>query len=708
MLAIVLLGFFWQGFSFLSELVSPTHTIKTNDFVVNLKDNGHFDIVSKKTGWDFGGRTPSTINAIATMSGTDTIGNYTEFNFSFHLTTNRKATIRVYQQKPVVLFDLVYVDASTNTGIFPQFTAYPKNSHQLTYQGSFAQAQFNLNSEQSPWVFFDDAYHTAVLSPASHFMIAATHKDAFGVIISGIDQRITELPKDYDQKTMLVIDSGVNQTLNTWGNALTDLQGKVRPANDSDLTLNTLGYWTDNGAAYYYHFDPKLGNYPATLVAIKQEYQQKEVPIQYMQLDSWWYGPKDKDQGILLYQADPSIWKDSATGKVGSDALKLFQNQLRLPTLEHARWIGVNSPYFHMYQMSKGVSIDQKWWLNRMAYLKNTIHSVLFEQDWLYQQAQTDFNLTDPEKFMDEMANATAANNLVMQYCLALPQHFLQGSQYNNLSSIRVSSDVFEQRKWEGALWTSKYATSLGIWPWVDVFKSRDQNNLLLADLSAGIVGPGDELGSVNEQNLQKVVRADSVIVKPDFPLVPIDQMYLQQANGQTKTAFIASTFTDFGNVEAYYLTAFSRPFNSDESFEFKPSDLGANGNVYVYDVFHQTGLVQPSSQVFTAMSAKNTLSYFVIVPVSKQGVAFLGDQGKFVSLGKKRISELQIGDTVQTKILFSIGESSIMLFGSANHLPVITAALGVAEKPIYNPETQFFTVQVHPGKNLTAQITID
>jgi len=70
----------------------------------------------------------------------------------------------------------------------------------LTYQDAFAGASFNLSGQQSPWIFFDDQLNTAVLSPASHFMIAATTKDLVGHISSGIDSRISELPVGYEQK----------------------------------------------------------------------------------------------------------------------------------------------------------------------------------------------------------------------------------------------------------------------------------------------------------------------------------------------------------------------------------------------------------------------------------------------------------------------------------------------------------------------------
>lgn len=46
-----------------------------------------------------------------------------------------------------------------------------------------------------------------------------------------------------------------------------------------------FGYWTDNGAAYYYRFDPKLG-YAGTLKAVIKRYREGKIPVRYLQLDS--------------------------------------------------------------------------------------------------------------------------------------------------------------------------------------------------------------------------------------------------------------------------------------------------------------------------------------------------------------------------------------------------------------------------------------
>ena len=122
---------------------------------------------------------------------------------------------------------------------------------------------------------------------------------------------------------------------------MTDLQGKTRPANDADPTLNYLGYWTDNGATYYYKFDPTLG-YAGTLLAVANSFKQEGIPLGYMQLDSWWYPKGSSD-----------TWQGNGTKRGGiyayvaalfPNGLQAFQQQLGLPLVTHARWIDTSSP----------------------------------------------------------------------------------------------------------------------------------------------------------------------------------------------------------------------------------------------------------------------------------------------------------------------------------------------------------------------------
>jgi hypothetical protein len=500
---------------------------------------------------------------------------------------------------------------------------------------------------------------------------------------------------------MLAAGDGVNNVIDAWGQALTGLYGKVRRPNDSDVTLNTLGYWTDNGAGYYYRFDPTLG-YANTLLAVKQYFDSLGVAIGYMQLDSWWYpkGPTATWQGSGPQRG--GIYTYTAAAYLFPDGLAAFHQALGLPLVTHARWIDPSSPYHKEFAMSNNVVIDPAYWRAIMAYLRSS-GVVTYEQDWLSGPALAHENPTDPQAFLTNMASASAREGLTLQYCLATPGDFLQSVEYGNVTTLRVSEDRFSRSRWDGFLYTSRLADAVGVWPWSDVFRSWETSNLLLSTLSAGMVGIGDRIGTTNAPKLLQTVRQDGVIVKPDAPIVPTDESYILEAQDPS-APMVASTYTQHGDQLARYVFAYARGNSSPISFA--PADLGISGPSYVYDYFSKQGTLVPQGGTFSQIVSHDG-AYYIVVPIGTSGIGFLGDAGKFVSLGKKRISALSDDGIVRMTVSFAASEHTVQLYGYAPSLPEITAAEGGVSAASYDSMTHLFTVTVAPGANGTARIEL-
>jgi len=672
--------------------------LSTAGITVGVDASGAYTITSQTPAWTFGGTVGQALTGITVHTGSDTIGSYKEVTFSYQA---RTGAIRAYDSKPIVLFTDTYLSTSANHAPFPQLTTYPQHLHHLSYSGEFADYGFGSLADDSPWIFYDNHENAFLLSAASDFMIASTTQKKDGTIVSGVDPAIESLPAGFTHKTFLVIAQGINNTYETWGHAMTDLQRKVRPANDADTVLNYLGYWTDTGGAYYYNFDHSLG-YEQTLLAVRDSFRQQGIPLGYMELDSWfypkgnahtWQGDPTNDRGgIYVYRAAPDLFPNG---------LKAFQQQLGLPLVTHARWIDPSSPYQKLYNMSNDVSTDPQYWNQVAQYLKDS-GVINYKQDWLNARALPVTNLTDPTAFMNNMASALAANGISIQYCMPLPRHFLQSSMYNNLLTIRVSPDRFQRSSWDWFLYASRLAGALGVWPHTDVFMSTETYNLLLATLSAGIVGIGDPIGAESKGHLLQSIRADGVIVKPDVPIVPLDQMYLADAQGQD-TPMIASTYTDHAGLKAVYVFAYKRGNNT--SISFRPSLLGFKGQVYVYNYFTGSGQVVDARSAYS--DTVNEASYYLVAPVGRSGIAFLGDAGKFVSLGKKRISQLADNGHVQATISFARGETSATMFGYSPFLPAVTASQGTVGPVVYDTSSHLFKFSVSPAANGSATITL-
>jgi len=97
--------------------------------------------------------------------------------------------------------------------------------------------------------------------------------------------------------------------------------------------------------------------------------------------------------------------------------------------------------------------------------------------------------------------------------------------------------------------------------------------------------------------------------------------------------------------------------------------------------------------------------SYFVAVPIGPSGIGFLGDTGKFVTRGKKRISNFSDTGLLRASVAFAAGETNVTLCGYAPSAPYAFALAGGTNHLTYNATTHLFTLNVSPGNDGTATV---
>ena len=671
----------------------------------SVDGNGGYQIqATQPAAWTFSGSVGHPITSQSIVNGSDAIGAYREIDFSYTDSVARSASIRVYQNTPDVLFSSTTKSSAANSSSagtpFPSIST-PTLAYRESFQdGPWSPYQFGgTPAHDSPQFAFDAQGHSFMISPADNFGVANLTRSSGGTVSAGIISGVSTLPAGFTHRTLLTLGNGVNTTYSAWGSALMALGGKKPIPNDANNTLNKLGYWTDNGATYYYSYNTSLG-YQGTLEAVAKDFASKGIPLGYLQLDSWWYPKGSADAwtpnsgGEYLYQAAPALFPNS---------LVAFQQQLGLPLITHARWIDSSSPYRSQYTISNNVSTDPRFWDSVMSYLNNS-GVVTYEQDWLSAQAQPNYNLNDPNAFMGGMANSAATRGITLQYCMALPWNNLQSTLYQNAQTTRVALDRFDRTKWDNFLFDSRFASAVGMWPWTDVFMSTETQNLLLSTLSGGMVGVGDPIGKESTSNLLQSVRSDGVIVKPDTAIVPLDGTYAAVA-GNSTAPMVAAAYTDHSGLRDGYVFAYSRN-NASQSITFKPSSLGVNGAAYVYNYFTGSGTLVPAGGSFTDTVGTNG-SYYVVAPVGQSGIAFLGDAGKFVSTGDKRIASLSDNGTVNATVAFASTEHTVTVHGYAPSAPTVTATDGSVGTVTYNSSTHLFSVTVNAGSDHNAVIAL-
>lgn len=138
---------------------------------------------------------------------------------------------------------------------------------------------------------------------------------------------------------------------------------------------------------------------------------------------------------------------------------------------------------------------------------------------------------------------------------------------------------------------------------------SGERENLLLATLSGGMVGVGDPAGQESKTNLLQAVRPAGVIVKPDTPIVLLDETYMAQARGQ-RPAMVAAASTSHSGPVAAYVFAYSRREHASKQATFTPASLGIAGNAYVYNYFTGAGALVPAGQSRERPSRRRLILY--------------------------------------------------------------------------------------------------
>lgn len=85
--------------------------------------------------------------------------------------------------------------------------------------------------------------------------------------------------------------------------------------------------------------------------------------------------------------------------------------------------------------------------------------------------------------------------------------------------------------------------------------------------------------------------------------------------------------------------------------------------------------------------------------------MALVGDTGKFVTRGGKRISRFSDNGLLRATVAFAAGETNVTLSGCAPVNPRVTALSGTTSNPAYNSVSHVFTVNVSPGPAGTASV---
>ena len=619
-------------------------------------------------------------------------------------------------------------EAVANPPVFPDFTRVPAGLHSLSHrQENFAPPVFDdPQNVSTPWLLFGNSGDALIISPVTDVFLASMRGDAKTRVGVGMNAEVKTLPPGFTASALVAAGPGIIAAYDTWGRALRAHYSRAPAAPDADPTLRTIGVLTDNaGGHYYYNYEYAEGlNYEDSLLRFVARSRQSGLHFGWMQLDSWWY-PKsswnpqehtapiknpalpaqrwNRYGGLLEWKADPGVFPNG---------MAAFHERIKLPFLAHNRYIDKDSPYHQRFAVSGLAGIDSGYWTELARYgAQNGI--AVYLQDWLNAIYNFSPELHSvPGKglaFLDNMASAMAASGIAMQYCMAYPMHILEGAKYPNLTTVRAAGDGLTRSRWTQLAFNARLIRETGAWPATDVLPSSDAGAMLFATLSGGPVGVGDAFEQLDRANIFKAARGDGEIVKPDEPLTPLARSYLSEAR-KSGEPVLASTFTRDGEHVTAYLLAFADdPRSGGADFSLKASELGFHQAAVVFDPQSQEiAIIGPNGRISGRLAGPDAYAYRVVAPISRSGIAMIGDLGQFVSMGRKRIRSFRdIAGGALLDIAATANERDLTIAGYSA-APVTARADGASVESIErNATTGLFKVKLRAKGGAPSAITL-
>jgi hypothetical protein len=597
---------------------------------------------------------------------------------------------------------------------YPPIPVDPKYTHALTFQMTpFAPPAREVVPGNGPLVLFSDDLDVLVFSPLDHFFVSLIDFQD-GQINYGIEGEVEEVPAGMVHRFLLVRGKGIRATIDYWGDRMRAEGGHTRPDRYADTGLSTLGYWTDNGAAYYYKTRPGW-NEQGTLLAVKEEADRLGVPYGYVQLDSWWYYKEPgfpAPKGLIRWEPLPEMFPQG---------LAAFREKLGLPLIAHNRWFAPLNDYLadHPFAIEEKMALP----LDRSVFDRFMDDAAVwgvqtYEQDWLISQIWGLKYLRDhvdhAESWMRDLDDAAADRGLTMQVCMPGAAHLMDAIYRRSWTTARTSTDyrkdVSKESYWPQFHTINLLAYAVGLWPFKDNFRSAEKHGeaeALISVLSAGMVGASDGLGETKPDILRRTCRADGLLLKPDRPAFPVDAMFLEHARPYTTATYSARAgLGRWTYLSAYHLarghaerslldrlwglisyggTDLGRMFVFPEAVtDWRvdlAADLGIAGPVVAYDWRTGEARVARGTLDLPVREHLYDFDYFVLAPILPGGLALLGETGKYVTVADKRFSAIDArADAIDVTLAGTPGEEvEVRAFDaiSGSMLAPVTATIG-------------------------------
>ncbi|KAK6165976.1 hypothetical protein SNE40_022775 [Patella caerulea] len=680
--------------------------------------------------------------------GTDRLGDFETATWYLGVDDNVVALgFKVYDQKNYLILQQHYLNKTSGTSAgnkdllisaFPGFVVDDSMQGEIGYMAyagmmfgnedlkfgtwSPGKVEITTGTAGGPIAFFDKKDNVVIIAPFSEFMSASTMMDNSTnpeTLDWGIMGGVMEVPEDFMAQFMIFYSpNGINKAFQEWGSLMRDFYGKESSYRKSDMTINYLGFWTDNGG-YYYHKTEDGNDYEQTIYDIQKTGKEQGIPYRYIQYDDWFYkrgkGVWNNGSGTIHWDAMPSVFP--------SGMRKVYENT-EWPVLAHNMYWSNQTTYarqnggdynFLLDYDGNALPFEERFWNDLFKYSR-TWGLIVYEQDFMYMNTdsinETVSDVISAKTWMMEMGNAARKNGLTIQYCMEYPRHVMQSLEIPVVTQARVMQDnVPGSVNWQIG-YSSIFAEAMGIAPFKDNFwttteqsgnpYNRSEPNTalqaMIATMSTGPVGPSDKIGTTNVTLLLRCCNAEGLILKPTVPFTAINKQIQQMAYGNNFGPD-GDLYTTYSDISGYKFGAISAA-NMKSSYSLSIQDTGLdmssnNGTLMSSDLYINVELIEFTDSKplqITTDCATTVFCLYYYSPVFKVGndnVLVYGEMNKWAPVSSNRVKEIRI-NSVDMFLTLSGGPNEIVSFRFFRNMKeeIIKCSLGpngVAEMSFNN-----------------------
>eukprot|EP01084_Bolivina_argentea_P134746 237573_1 len=390
----------------------------------------------------------------------------------------------------------------------------------------------------------------------------------------GTTATVLDIPHGYEHEIAIVVGNGINDAMmNEWSKRLQSLYHTSKLSSKYDLTTSYLSYWTDHGAYYYGDSYPGEGSMNLSCCSLdklkdtKQKLDAQGVPVQYIQMDDWWYAGRRPQQigkggwggvkGVSHWQPPEQYYPGQLAG---------LTKALEIPLLLYGPYFDPDNDWngqFTFTPLDSGYVLPTpedsygfysalfEFGINATT-IPGDINTgfIGYEIDFMNCLSHTPLfrlHVDQQEQWLYGIDKAAKEKGLIVQYCMTTPMNLLIALSLSQTTNARGSQDYASNHNWNigpSSLLTQSLAIKISkdnFWTMFDepipphYGKSGPDYNsteihALAATLSAGVVGISDGAGYTNKTLIMRSCTSTGRLLQPSRAATSIDDQFVYES----------------------------------------------------------------------------------------------------------------------------------------------------------------------------------